>query len=122
MNQYFEQMILSASPVEIVCLLYKRAIRSVRDAREHLKAGQILERTKAINHAWMVLLEEMLTTDGCSLAARSAKLSGAVRAMAGALAAARIPVAVTTGAAATLRAIRRWRGRVRTERMGQFPG
>ncbi len=63
MNQYFEQMILSASPVEIVCLLYKRAIRSVRDAREHLKAGQILERTKAINHAWMVLLELINSLD-----------------------------------------------------------
>lgn len=63
MNQYFEQMILSASPVEIVCLLYQRAIRSVRDAREHLKAGQILERTKAINHAWMVLLELVNSLD-----------------------------------------------------------
>lgn len=63
MNQYIDQMILSASPIEIICLLYKRAIRGVRDAREHLKAGQIAERTRAINHTWIVLLELINSLD-----------------------------------------------------------
>ena len=60
------------------------------------------------------VLEEILTTDGNSLAARSAKLSGATRAAAGALAATISPVAVATispvavaaGNAARLRANR----------------
>lgn len=57
MNPYFEQMILSASPVELIRLLYKRAISSVRDAREHLRNGQIAERCASINTAYSVLLE-----------------------------------------------------------------
>lgn len=57
MNHYFEQMILSASPVEMVYLLYQRAMRGVRDARTHLAEGRIAERCEAVNHAWSVLLE-----------------------------------------------------------------
>jgi len=57
MNQYFEQMILTASPVELIRLLYQRAINSVRDAREHLKNGRIMERGKSINNAYLVLME-----------------------------------------------------------------
>jgi flagellar protein FliS len=57
MNPYFEQMILSASPVELIRLLYQRAIASVRDAREHLKHGRIAERCASINVAYAVLLE-----------------------------------------------------------------
>jgi flagellar protein FliS len=57
MNQYFEQMILSASPVELVRLLYQKAIASTRNAREHLKAGRIPERCSAINNAYLVLGE-----------------------------------------------------------------
>jgi flagellar protein FliS len=57
MNPYFEQMILSASPVELIRLLYQRAISSVRDAREHLRHGRITERCASINVAYAVLLE-----------------------------------------------------------------
>jgi len=57
MNQYFEQMILTASPVELIRFLYQRAINSVRDAREHLRNGQIMERGRSINNAYMVLME-----------------------------------------------------------------
>ncbi len=76
MNQYFEQMILSASPVEVVCLLYQRAIRSTRDAREYLKSGQIAERTKAINHAWAVLLELINSLDRASAPEIAEQLDG----------------------------------------------
>lgn len=56
MNPYFEQMILTASPMELVRLLYKRAISSVRDGREHLRLGRIAERSASINNAYAALL------------------------------------------------------------------
>ncbi len=57
MNQYFEQMVLSASPVELIRLLYRKAIASTRNAREHLRCGRIAERCSAINNAYLVLNE-----------------------------------------------------------------
>jgi flagellar protein FliS len=57
MNQYFEQMILTASPVELIRMLYQRAIASVRDARQHLENRRIVERGKSINQAYLILLE-----------------------------------------------------------------
>src|SRR5258708_3920004 len=57
MNPYLEQMILSASPVELVRILYQRAITSVRDAREHLRSRLIAERCTSINATYAVLLE-----------------------------------------------------------------
>jgi flagellar protein FliS len=59
MNTYFEQMILSASPVELIRILYQRAVSSVRDAREHLRGGRIRERSGSINNAYEVLAELM---------------------------------------------------------------
>ncbi len=57
MNQYFEQMILTASPVELIRMLYQRAIASVREARQHLANRRIMERGKAINQAYLILQE-----------------------------------------------------------------
>jgi flagellar protein FliS len=57
MNQYFEQMVLSASPVELIRLLYQKAIASTRNAREHLRCGRIPERCSAINNAYLILGE-----------------------------------------------------------------
>jgi flagellar secretion chaperone FliS len=57
MNTYFEQMILSASPIELIRILYQRAASSVRDAREHLGGGRIIERALSINNAYDVLNE-----------------------------------------------------------------
>ena len=59
MNQYFEQMVLGASPIELIRLLYQRGIRSVREAREHLAAGRIAERSAAITNAYAVIDELM---------------------------------------------------------------
>src|ERR1700731_969295 len=59
MNTYFEQKILSASPVELIRILYQRAVSSVRDAREHLRGGRIRERSGSINNAYEVLAELM---------------------------------------------------------------
>lgn len=57
MNQYFEQMVLSASPMELIRLLYQKAIDSTRNAREHMKNRRIAERSSAINSAYMVVTE-----------------------------------------------------------------
>ena len=61
MNAYFEQMILSASPVELVRLMYDQSILSVRDAREHLCRKRVAERSKAIMKAYS-LVSELVTS------------------------------------------------------------
>lgn len=76
MNQYFEQMILSASPVEIVNLLYQKAIRAVRDAREHLVAGRIAERSAMVNAALAVLAELISSLDFDAAPELAGQLSG----------------------------------------------
>jgi flagellar protein FliS len=52
MNPYYEQMILNAEPVELIGLLYQRAISCVREAREHLAHKRIAERSRAITRAY----------------------------------------------------------------------
>ncbi len=44
MNPYYEQKILNSEPIELVKLVYQRAISCVRDAREHLQHKRIMER------------------------------------------------------------------------------
>jgi flagellar protein FliS len=63
MNPYFEQMILSASPIDLVRLLYQQAIASVADAREHLRAGRIRERSQAIKKGYAILSQLLITLD-----------------------------------------------------------
>lgn len=63
MNPYFEQVILSASPVELVRLMCQKAIASVTDARDHLKAGRIRERGQAISKAYAILTELLISLD-----------------------------------------------------------
>jgi flagellar protein FliS len=57
MNAYFEQMIVSASPLELVCLMYDQAIASVREARAHLQRKNVTGRSKAIMRAYGILTE-----------------------------------------------------------------
>jgi flagellar secretion chaperone FliS len=63
MNPYYEQMILSASPIELVRLMYQGAIASVADAREHLREGRIRERVQAIKKVHAILTELMISLD-----------------------------------------------------------
>src|ERR1700679_3365981 len=77
MNPYFEQVILSASPVELVRMMYQKAIASVTDARDHLKTGRIRERSQAINKAYAILAEVLVSLDvskGPELAAKLKRL------------------------------------------------
>jgi flagellar protein FliS len=57
MNPYFEQKILSVDPIELIKLVYQRARSCVADAREHLRNERILERSAAINRAYMAIHE-----------------------------------------------------------------
>ncbi len=59
MSPYFEQKILSVDPIELIRLVYQRARSSVADAREHLRNKRILERSAAINRAYMAIHELM---------------------------------------------------------------
>jgi flagellar protein FliS len=63
MNPYFEQMILSANPIELVRLMYQQAIASVADAREHLREGRIRERVRAIRKAYVLIAELLVSLD-----------------------------------------------------------
>jgi flagellar protein FliS len=56
-NTYMESRILGADPLELVNLLYQGCRQSVRDAREHLAAGRIAERSRAITQACEILVE-----------------------------------------------------------------
>jgi flagellar protein FliS len=57
MNPYFEQTILNADSIDLVRIMYQRAISWVLEAREHLKRKRIAERSAAITKAYAVLAE-----------------------------------------------------------------
>jgi flagellar protein FliS len=61
MNPYFEHVILSANPIELVRLMYQRAIACVADARDHLREGRIRERSQAIMRAHAILSELLIS-------------------------------------------------------------
>ncbi len=54
---------LSASPVQLVALAYEGAITAVADARVHVKAKRIAERSKAITKAQLILMELQRSLD-----------------------------------------------------------
>jgi len=59
-NAYLESRILSAEPVELICLLYQGAISEVREARRHLQEKNIRARSNSITKVHDILSE--LTT------------------------------------------------------------
>lgn len=56
-DTYLENQVMTADPMELIRMLYRAAIDSAREARKHLAAGQIQERSKAINRAVSILGE-----------------------------------------------------------------
>lgn len=56
-DTYLEEKILSADPVELVCMLYQGAIDAVEEARRYLAAGEIAARSRAISKACDIVLE-----------------------------------------------------------------
>ena len=59
-NPYLDSLeirVLSATSLELVAILYEGAIGAVRAAREHLAAGRIHERARAVSKAVNILIE-----------------------------------------------------------------
>jgi flagellar protein FliS len=56
-DAYLESRVSSADPVELVNLLYQGCTVAVREARHHLAAGRIAERSREINKAFQILVE-----------------------------------------------------------------
>ncbi len=54
---YLETRVLSADPMELICLLYQHAIDSVREARRSIAKRDIAARSKAISKALAILGE-----------------------------------------------------------------
>lgn len=59
-NAYLESRILSANPMELICLVYQAAISEVREARRHLQERNIRARSNSITKVHDMLSE--LTT------------------------------------------------------------
>ena len=81
-DTYFEDRVLSASPLELVHMLYQGAIAAVQDARHHLANGEIMERSRAITKACAILIELTAALDqeaGGEIASRLAGLYGYMR-------------------------------------------
>ena len=56
-DNYLESQILSATPLQLVVILFRAAIDSLETARANLKAGDIRARTAATNRATSVVAE-----------------------------------------------------------------
>ncbi|MDQ6678511.1 MAG: flagellar export chaperone FliS [Acidobacteriota bacterium] len=60
---YFQDEVLSASPLRLVCLLYQGAISEIRDARRNLAGGNVQARSASISKACDILSELTLSLD-----------------------------------------------------------
>jgi flagellar protein FliS len=56
-HQYVDNEVLNVQPVELVCLLYSKAIEKLNQARVHLAAGRIRQRSEAIGRAMEIVAE-----------------------------------------------------------------
>ena len=56
-REYLASQVQSASPMELVRMLYEAALGSVNKAMDHLRAGQIMERGLAITKASEIINE-----------------------------------------------------------------
>lgn len=54
---YLEARVLSADPLELVCLLYQRGLETVRDARRYMAARDIAGRAEAISKTLAIIGE-----------------------------------------------------------------
>lgn len=62
-NAYLESQVLSASPLQLVLLAYDGAITAITEARQHLAANRILERSKAVTKAQLIVMELQRSLD-----------------------------------------------------------
>ena len=57
LGAYLESKVLSASPLELVCLAYEEAIEAVRSARTYVIERRIHDRSRAITKAQLLIGE-----------------------------------------------------------------
>lgn len=57
LSSYYDQQILSAEPVELIRMLYRKALALVHDARRHLVTGDVVERSRSIMRTYDILQE-----------------------------------------------------------------
>jgi flagellar protein FliS len=72
-----EMQVYSATPLELVRMLFDAAVDSVRAARRHLAEGKIAERSRAVTKTYRILAELYVALDrqrGGELATRLAGL------------------------------------------------
>jgi flagellar protein FliS len=73
-HRYREAEILSASPLHLVCLLYRGAIEAIATARQCLAGRDIAGRSRAVNKALKITTELIFTLDHQKGAELSRKL------------------------------------------------
>jgi flagellar protein FliS len=56
-HEYVDNEVLNIQPLELVCLLYSKAIEKLNQARVHLAARRIHERSEAIGRAMEIIAE-----------------------------------------------------------------
>jgi flagellar protein FliS len=62
-NKYLENEVLSADPLKLVVILYRTALEAVGQARRHLAAGAIRDRSLQITRAQEMIGELLRTLD-----------------------------------------------------------
>ena len=56
-HEYVDNEVLNIQPLELVCLLYSKAIEKLNQARVHLAARRIHERSEAIGRTMEIIAE-----------------------------------------------------------------
>ena len=62
-QQYIEDSVQTATPLELVTLLYRCALEGIADARYCLRTGDIAGRVKPVNRAYDAVMELSLSLD-----------------------------------------------------------
>lgn len=75
-DAYLESRVLAASPIELIRILYERALELIQGARRSLAAGDIAARSKAISGTIAILAELDCSLDHQTETSISANLSG----------------------------------------------
>ncbi len=77
-DHYLENRVLSASPVELVRMVYHATLEATAAARKHFAAGDIAARTRSLNQA-AALVTELVTSLECPPGPEGAKLESNLR-------------------------------------------
>ncbi|MCS6953070.1 MAG: flagellar export chaperone FliS [Bryobacterales bacterium] len=74
-DAYLESRVLSATPLELVRILYRLAIERLREAKAHQAAGDVTARSKSLTKTSEILAELTVSLDMARGGALSARLA-----------------------------------------------